>query len=235
MKKLIVVVNDLERSGNSAIARALSHHLKSEEVKHLLVTSNEMDMTDSFPGEFWDLEDQFEVSQLIAAIDRYDAVVLDVHSGAARNWADLFESEDLENLLAELDAEMTLVIPDTRSERCNEEIYDLAEIFADQADYVIVHLPGEKRNEIKWKGSVAEKAIRYLGASEVEMPGLSDELRTALDNAGLELPEALNKPSALPRFAEVQVTQWLERASACLAAGNEHLVPDASGSVALDY
>ncbi len=235
MKKLIVVVNDLERSGKSALARVLSHHLKSEEVKHLLVTSNEMDMTDSFPGEFWDLEDQFEVSQLIAAIDRHDAVILDVHSGAARNWGDLFESEDLENLLAEIDAEMTLVIPDTRSERCNEEICDLAEIFSDQADYVIAHLPGDKRSEIKWKGSPAEKAIRYLGASEIEVPGLSDELRTALENAGIDLPEALNKPSALPRFAEVQVTQWVERASSCIAAGNEQLIPDASNSVALDY
>jgi hypothetical protein len=235
MKKLIVVVNDLERSGNSTVARTLSHHLKSEEVKHLLVTSNEMDMTDSFPGEFWDLEDQFEVSQLISAIDRHDAVVVDIHSGAARNWGDLFESEDLENLLAELDAEMTVVIPDTRTERCNEEICDLAEIFADQANYIIVHHSGDKRNEIKWKGSLAEKAIRYLGASEVEMPGISDELRTALANAGIDLPEALNMPSALPRFAEVQVSQWLDRACSGLVAGNEQLVPDGSGSVALDY
>lgn len=235
MKKLIVVVNDLERSGKSALARALSHHLKAEEVKHLLVTSDEMDMTDSFPGEFWDLEDQFEVSQLIAAIDRHDAVILDVHSGAARNWGDFFESEDLENLLAEIDAETTLVIPDTRTERCNEEICDLAEIFSDQADYLVVHLPGDKRSEIKWKGSPAEKAIRYLGASEVEMPGLSDSLLTALENAGADLPEALNNPSLLPRFAEVQVMQWLERASSSLAAGNEQLLPDASGSVALDY
>ncbi|HRQ88957.1 MAG TPA: hypothetical protein PLA50_09180 [Bacteroidia bacterium] len=235
MKKLIVVVNDLERSGKSVLARALSHHLGSEDIKHLLVTSNEMDMTDSFPGEFWDLEDQFDVSQLIAAVDRYEAVVLDVHTGAARNWGDLFEAEDLENVLAEIDAEMTLLIPDTRSERCNEEILDLTEIFSDQADYVIAHLPGDARNEVKWKGSPAEKAIRYLGACEVAMPGISDELKTALDNAGLDFPEALNQPSLLPRFAEVQVTQWLERAAGCLAVGNEHLVPDASSSVVLDY
>lgn len=235
MKKLIVVVNDLERSGNSALARALSHHLQSGEVKHLLATSNEMDMTDSFPGEFWDLEDQFDVSQLIAAIDRHEAVVLDVHSGAARNWGDLFESEDLENVLAEIDAEMTVVIPDTRTERCNEEICDLTEIFSDQANYLIAHWTGEQRNEIKWKGSPAEKAIRYLGASEIDMPGIPDALRTALENAEIDLPEALNQPSVLPRFAEVQVMQWLERASAALASGNEHLIPDGSGGVVLDY
>jgi hypothetical protein len=235
MKKLIVVVNDLERSGKSALARTLSHHLKSQEIKHLLVTSNEMDMTDSFPGEFWDLEDQFDVSQLIGAIDSFSAVILDVHTGGARNWGDFFEAEDLENLLAELDAEMTLVIPDTRSERCNEEICDLTEIFADQADYVIAHLPGDPRNEVKWKGSLADKAIRYLGAGTVEIPGISDDLRTALDNAGMEFTEALNNPSELPRFAEVQLSQWLERASSCLSGGNEYLIPDSVSSVALDY
>jgi len=235
MKKLIVVVNDLERSGKSALARTLSHHLKSQEIKHLLVTSNEMDMTDSFPGEFWDLEDQFDVSQLIGAIDSHSAVILDVHSGGARNWGDFFEAEDLENLLAELDAEMTLVIPDTRSERCNEEICDLTEIFADQADYVIAHLPGDPRNEVKWKGSLADKAIRYLGAGTVDIPGISDDLRTALDNAGFDFTEALNNPSELPRFAEVQLTQWIDRASSCLSAGNEYLIPDSVSTVALDY
>ena len=235
MKKLIVVVNDLERSGKSAVARTLSHHLASQEVKHLLVTSNELDMTDSFPGEFWDLEDQFDLSQLISAIDKNSAVILDVHSGGARNWGEFFEAEDLENLLAEIDAEMTLVIPDTRSERCNEEICDLTEIFADQADYVIARLPGDVKNEVKWKGSHADKAVRYLGASIVELPGISDDLRTALDNAGLDLVEALNQPAELPRFAEVQLSQWLERASSCLDGGSEYLVPDQVGSVALDY
>ena len=39
----------------------------------------------------------------------------------------------------------------------------------------------------------------------------------------------------LPRFAEVQLSQWLERASSCLDGGSEYLVPDQVGSVALDY
>jgi hypothetical protein len=194
-----------------------------------------MDMTDSFPGEFWDLEDQFEVSQLIGAIDSHSAVILDVHSGGARNWGDFFEAEDLENLLAELDAEMTLVIPDTRSERCNEEICDLTEIFADQADYVVAHLPGDARNEVKWKGSLADKAIRYIGAGTVDIPGISEDLRTALDNAGMDFAGALNNPSELPRFAEVQLTQWIDRASSALAAGSEFLIPDSFSTVALDY
>lgn len=234
MKKLIVVVNDLERSGKSALARAIAHHLNETEVKNLLVTSNEMDMTESFQGEFWDLEDHFDISVLIGALDSHDAIVLDVHTGAARNWGEFCENEDLENLLAELDAEMTMVIPNSQSERCNEEITDLAEIFADQADYVVAQLPGDER-AVKWKASPAEKALRYLGAAEVDFPGMADDLVTALETSEVEFADALNLPSELPRFAEVQVSQWLEKANEALTAGQDYLLPEAVVEVALDY
>ena len=235
MKKLIVVVNDLERSGKSVLARAIAHHLAEQEVDHLLVTSDEKDMTDSFPGEFWDLEDQFELSQLIGALDSHDSVILDVHTGAARTWGEFCESEDLENLLAELDAEMTLVVPNTQSERCNEEITDIAEIFADQSDYIIAHFPGEERTAIDWKGSVAEKAIRYLGAAEIDIPSLDGDLATAVRNTEVSLTDALNDPTELPRFAEVPVQQWLEKVSFSLTQAHDYIIPEAIGPVALDY
>ena len=234
MNKLIVVVNDLERSGKSALTRAISHYLRETEVNHLLVTSNEMDMSDSFTGEFWDLEDQFDVSELIGALDSYDAIVVDVHTGAARNWGEFCEATDLENLLAEIDAEMTLVIPNNQSERCNEEITDIAEIFADQADYVVAQMPGDER-AIKWKASPAEKALRYLGAAEVALPAISDELQTAMESSEIELKEALNQPSELPRFAEVQVSQWLDEVSTALTSGQDYLIPEEVVAVALDY
>jgi len=234
MKKLIVVANDLERSGKSSLARAIYHHLKELEAKVLFVTSNEMDMTENFDGDFWDLEDQFEVSSLIAALDNHDAVVLDVHTGAARNLGEFCESEDLENLLAELEAEMTLVIPNTQSERCNEEITDIAEIFSDSADYVIAHLPGNER-AVKWKASPAEKAIRYLGATEIRIPAINEDLVTAIESTDFDFAEALNTPANLPRFAEVQVNQWLEKVSAALGEAHEYLHPEAIGEVALDY
>jgi len=234
MKKLIVVVNDLERSGKSTLARAIHHHLKEMETDPLLVSSNEMDMSESFDGEFWDLEDQFDVSQLIGALDGHDAIVADVHTGAARNWGEFCENTDLENLLAEIDAEMTLVVPNTQTERCNEEITDLAEIFADQADYIVAQRPGDE-HAITWKGSPAEKALRHLGAAEVVMPPLSDELLTAMESSEIDLKEALNNPAELPRFAEVQVTQWLEQVSRALTAGQDYLLPEEGLAVALDY
>ena len=235
MKKLIVVANDLERSGKSVLARAIASHLGDLEVNHLLITSNEMDMSDTFEGDFWDLEEQFDSSNLFSALDHYDAVVMDVHTGAARNWGEFCENEEMENLLAELDVEMTLVIPNTGTERCNEEIVDLADLFSDASDYIIAHLPMEERGLIDWEKSPAEKGTRYFGSIELEMPTFSDELTTAVESTSSDFVNALNQPDKLPRFAEVQICQWLETAAERLEDASEYLIPEVMGELVLDY
>lgn len=228
MKKLLVVLNDLEGSGKSTLAFTLSHFLKENEISHSLILGDESDIEAGLGSEYWDIEDEIEMSQLIRALDRSDAVVVDVASGAARNWGEFCESEELDNVLSEMDVEMTLIIPEHLSERCHEEIVDLAEIFSDQADYVIAHLPLEARGskEEKWKGGYAAKAVNYLGALEISLPGISADLATALESAGQTLPQALGNMENLPRFLEVQVSEWREQAAlACQRAG-DYLIPE---------
>lgn len=237
MKKLIIVANDLESSGKSVLARAISSHLKNNEVSHQLITSNEMDVTDTFEGDFWDLEDQFDSSLLISAMDSHDALVLDIHTGAARNWGEFCDEEEIENLLVELDAEMTIVIPSTGNEQCNNEIVDLGEIFADSADYVIAHVPMEveERTVLKWTKSPADKAMRNLGAVNLDISDLSDDLVTAIGSSNKNFVSALNQPSTLPRFTEVQITQWLENVGNSLEEASDYLLPEVMGAVVLDY
>lgn len=228
MKKLIVVINDLDGSGKSTVARALSHHLSGSEIRHTLILTDGADLEAGLSGEYWDIEDEIEMSQLIRCLDSADAVVVDVASGSARNWAEFCESEELENVLAEMDVEMTMVIPEHRSERCHEEIVDLAEIFSDQADYVIVHLPLAARGsaEERWKGGYAAKAVNYLGAVEITLPDIQPELRAALDASDIGLGEALGQLSDLPRFLEVQACEWLEQASLACERARDYLLPE---------
>ncbi len=228
MKKLLVVINDLEGSGNSVVSRTLSHYLKENEIRHTLIISDERDVEAGLDGEFWDIEDEIEMSQLIRTLDRSEAVIVDVASGAARNWAEFCESEELDNVLAEMDVEMTLVIPEHLSERCHEEVVDLAEIFSDQADYVIVHLPIQPRGsaEEKWKGGYAAKAVNYLGALEVTLPPIGADLVTALNSADVSLARALGQMENLPRFLEVQMTEWREQAALACESAGDYLIPE---------
>ncbi|MDF1752569.1 MAG: hypothetical protein P1U89_07340 [Verrucomicrobiales bacterium] len=235
MKRLVVVVNDLERSGKSSVSRAVYHHLASEcEIKSFLVTSDENNLDEDYDGEYWDLDESLSVGQVIGLLEENDAVIFDVHTGGARNWAEFCEETEFDNVLAEVGAEMTLVIPNTGGVRCNEEIIDIAELFSDSADYLIAHLGIDQRDQVKWKGSDAEKATRYLGSIDVEFPSISEELATAIKNTDYDFSVALGKGAELPRFAEVQIAQWLEEVSNRLDSANEYILADGS-ELALEF
>ena len=60
-------------------------------------------------------------------------------------------------------------------------------------------------------------------------------MKTAIDNTDVDFAEALNNPSELPRFAEVQVTQWQESMFDVLTMAQDYLIPEGIASVALDY
>lgn len=230
MKKLILVLNDLEGCGKSALACSLSHWMRDREINHALVSSDDKVPDDHFYDTYWDLED-LEVSQVINTLDRHDAVIVDVATGSARAWADFCEAHEIDLLLSELDVDMTLVIPEHPSERCHEEIVDLAEIFTDQADYLIAHLPLSAKGcgTSKWKKGEAFKAVDYLGGQEINVPPLHAEFETALKSHGLTLAEALSDLSNLPRFVEITATQWLEVATKPFNKSEAYLLPESSG------
>jgi hypothetical protein len=232
MKKLVALVNDLECSGKTSLANVLQSSYAEAGYNTLLVTTSERDIDEGSSGEFWDFEDDVDLSTLIGAIDNYDLVILDIASGSARTWAEFCEENELDTVLSEIDAEMTLVLPVHPSERNLNEVVDLLEIFSDSADYVIAHLPIEARRSEgqKWKGSQAAKAAKYLGASEITLPDISADLATALDAHGLSLPQALHKLENLPRFVEVELMQWREAASEVVSQEEAYLFAEPVGA-----
>ena len=237
MKKLIVVANDIQASGKSTISRAIANFLNEQEISTLIVSSDERDVDNGFSGEFWDFNDELEVSQLIGALDRHDAVVVDVQTGMARVWADFCEEQEVNILLAEMDVEMVMVVPCNPSERANEEVADIAEIFSDQTDYVIAHLPMEAKGsrEVPWKKSDAAKAVKYLGAIEIQMPPVAPDFQTAIDSSDHDIVGALDNLDSIPRFLEVQAMQWLETSGEAFTGAVDYLIPEEAGTLAGAY
>lgn len=235
MKKLIVVLNDLEQSGKTSVSRALSYYFQEKEVTHSIITTDESDVDDYFRGDYWDFEDELETSSLIHTMDRNDVVILDLHSGAARAWNEFCEENEIEAVLGEMDVEMTLLVPEHGSERCHEEVADLAEIFSDSADYIVAHLPipARRSEPSKWRGSYAQKSMVYLGAHLMDIPEVTSELKTALASHDFTLPSAINKLEDLPRFVEVELMQWLEATSEAFDQCADYLIPETSDGLVL--
>lgn len=225
MKKLIAVINDLEGSGKTSLASVLQHTYKEAGYDAQLISTDEADIENNFTADFWDFEDEVDLSMLIGALDSHDAVILDIASGSARVWSDFCQENELDILLSEIDADMTLVLPVHASERNLNEVVDLLDIFSDSADYVIAQLPmAARRSEpVKWKGSQAAKACNFLGASQITLPGISSDLETALESHDLTLSKALQSLENLPRFVEVEVMQWREAAQESIAQESAYL------------
>ena len=112
---------------------------------------------------------------------------------------------------------------------------DLAEIFGDIADYVVAHLPMESATDIEWLKSPADKAMKNLGAVNLDIADLSVELTTAIKSSTNNFVSALNRPEDLPRFSEVQMCQWLESVGQSLDDASNYLIPESMGSLVLDY
>jgi len=228
MKKLIVILNDLEGSGKTTVSKAIAHHLSNREIPYTAITTDERDADEGSGASFWDCDDELELSSLIGVLDNSEVVVMDIASGAARNWAEFCEAEEIDAVLGEMDVEMTLVFPEHPSELCHNEIADLAELFSDSADYVIAHLdmPAKRSAASTWKGSYAAKATNYLGALPVNIPVIPADLKTALESSDISLCAALGQLEHLPRFLEVQMTQWIEKSNESFENATEYLIPD---------
>ncbi len=228
MKKLIIILNDLDQSGKSSLARTVGHYLKDHGFRHKFITTDDRELSDQFEGDFWDLEDELELSHLIGALDRNDAVIVDVCTGSARSWADFCEAHELDSVLSEMDAEMTVAIPACDYDRSHEEIVDLAEIFSDTADYIVAHLPLECRgaSSARWRGSYASKVTEYLGAVNVRVPAIDVNLAAALESHDMTLSQAIAEVDNLPRFLEVEVANWLDAAARSFKSATDYLLPE---------
>ena len=222
MKKLILIQNDCSRSGKSTVAAAISNMLKQRGVGFNLCHTDEERMEDP---DFFDLVD-FDQSQIIELVDSEPVTVIDVATGTAEDLAEIFTKHELDDLLAELDVEITVVIPVVSTEESLEETVRLAETFADGADYVVAMTGKEEKRlaQEDWDASYAAKAMGYLGAIEVEIPAASSALVATLKEQQISMADASSNPGQLPGFAKTEIDGWYEACIANMAIAHDYLL-----------
>jgi hypothetical protein len=139
-------------------------------------------------------------------------------------------------LLAELEAELTVVLPVNRESEGFAGILELAETFSDDADYLVVHTPVKAELESEFERSEAARALEYLGAMEIEMPEIDAGLLKAVEeDAGMRLAAALGKRDQLPRGLRSKLHDWEVRFSGEFAEAEEFLMPGRGSATASPY
>jgi len=197
MKKLIFVINDHAKVGKSSLSAALHGYLKDQNFKsHFvgIVGNEELDTTGANYDETWNIIDDNNIDTMFGWLEKYEAVVCDVETGDSAALFDLYESEDLDVVLGELDVELTIVTPDVEEAECHQELLEIADFFSDNADYIVARIPLDEFSSSleAWEDSEACKVMDYMGAYVIEIPRLTDPVHDMLDHYEIAFPEALS-------------------------------------------
>jgi len=225
MKKLVLILNDVPEVGKSSFARVFEQFMSRKKIEYLSVSTAETSL--GHPTH-WNLEDELEVGHLISFLDQSDVTVIDVASGDGGTLAEFFNEEEVFELLLEMEAELTLVIPAPNHVGISDEVVAIGEAFADNADYLIVRTPVDfdDADDSSWKGSYGEKVMDYMGAHVIEAPAMDVTMLNEIEDSyetGLAL--ALGDRSDLPRYLRDSLHKWELEFSQSLAGAPELFIP----------
>ena len=227
MKKVIIIANNAEACAKTTLATVLCGMFQRKQIKHQLVTTSpEQELP--LPTVLMDLEDSFNASELIDLIDHHEVVVIDCHTGGADRLARAFERHHMDDVLEELEAELTVVIPVCQDHAVLTSAHELAEQWARMAEFLIVHTALAADVPESWSTCAARRMLQRLGAMELSMPVLSDSIIDELDNLELDLPLALTQRQHLPRFVRHELLSWEVNFCETLRTSEILLLPRAS-------
>lgn len=227
MKKVIIISNDAEACAKTTLATVLCAMFDRKQVSYkLVVTSPDQNLP--IPTTLIDLEDAFPAGELVDMIDHHDVVIIDAHTGGAARLARAFEKHRMDDVLEELEAELTVMIPVCQDSMVLESAHELATSYARMGDFIVVHVPFAADVPESWSTSSARRMLQRLGAAEVSMPVLADGVLDELDNLQLDLPLALTQRQHLPRFVRHELLSWEVNFCENLRAANGLLLPAAA-------
>lgn len=211
MKKLVFVLNDLPAVGKSTLSEVISGQLSRKSVTTSLVAtvcSNDADdrLSQSETIIPWDFEDDEDLSKLVSFLDENEVVVVDVGTGDTADLHDFSERSQLFEFLGELGVELTLVIPVNSNPDHEDAVVEIAEAFADNADYVIVWEAEADKNG--WDDSYASKVMSYLSAVEITAPAINGAFARSLDSHDYELHDAIANRDELPGDLKSALKKW---------------------------
>jgi hypothetical protein len=227
MKKVIIIANNAEACGKTTLAVVLAGLYQRKQLRHhLVLTSTEQEIP--LATTLMDLDYPFPADAFVDLIDHNDVVIIDCHTGNAERLLRAFERHRMDDVLEELEAELTVVIPVCDDSAVLESAHELAQGYSRMADFLVVHVPLLADIPESWSTCTARRMLQGLGAIEVTMPALSEGMIEELDNQQLDLALALTQRQLLPRYVSLELLSWEVNFCENLRAADGLLLPTLS-------
>jgi hypothetical protein len=224
MKKLILVTNDAQSCGKTTTSLVLSEYLRRKQIQHCLVHTS-VDQELPCDVEMLNLEEGFTAGELVQLFGKNDAVICDIHTEEGHRFSSFFHKNGLDEILMELNAELTIVLPICDDADVHRQALEMAEAYTGMGEFIALRSPLLADTPESFAGSAVQRAFRLVGATVVNAPALEESVLDQIDELDLTLPLALTQRQLLPRFLTHQLLAWENSFAEVLADVSEHFLP----------
>ena len=196
MKKQIdIILNGKGGVGKSFFATNFVQYLKDNRVDHRAIdTDNENSTLKRFHREasFVNIEKVQEIDQVFAKLEESDLVIVDCRAASTDIFLDYFAEVQVFDILAMLDATLTVISPVNHEADSVEQVKIIAETLGGRCRYVVVKNQAHSDQfKIYDHSRTRARVIDELGGREIVMPRLYDWLVTGLNETNLCITEAI--------------------------------------------
>ncbi len=226
MKRLILIQNDASGTGKSTLNRCLQRYLTRHGADHQAVTL--VAEGDPLVAQTnWEMDD-LTAARFVDFLDQSSISIVEIESGLGDFFANFYQANDLENVLAELGCQLSVVLPVSSEPDTFESVIRAAECYSDTAEYTIAHLVtgSYDDDESAWDRSYAARVMDMFEALELHIPEIGFQLEMELRAHHVELAEALSEPGAEEVFGR-DFSQWLVRVMSQVESARRYLFGDA--------
>jgi hypothetical protein len=225
MKKLIILQNDYPGTGKSTLSLCLTRHLAEYGVDHRLLNLIEDDAS-STPGSIALDCDSLTPRSLFSHIDAAGVTILEVGTGLAEFFNTFYQEHELENVLNEAGVAVTVVLPVTADRESFDSVTQAAEVYSDNAEYLIAHLVTSSYDEDDkvWDTSYAARVMDMFEAVELHIPEITFHLELSLEHMSLD--DALQCADAEERLGK-EYGKWHRRVMGQVDSARSYLFGDA--------
>lgn len=225
MKKLILIQNDYPGTGKSTLSLCLTRHLEQYGVDHRLLSLVEEGASAS-PGSIVLDPESLTPRSFLSHVDASAITILEVGTGLGEFFNTFYQGHEIENILNEIGVAITVVLPVTADRESFDSVTQAAEVFSDNAEYLIAHLVTSSYDEDDkiWDTSYAARVMDMFEAVELHIPEIT--FHSELSAERMSLDEALQCDDAEERLGK-EYTKWHRRVMGQVDSARGYLFGDA--------
>lgn len=225
MKKLILIQNDYPGSGKSTLALCLNRYLQKYGVSHQMLTLSEED-TSGAPGSKNLDASSLTPREFLAQVDAAPLTILDVSTGLGEFFNKFYQGCEMDQILHEAGVAVSVVLPVTADRESFDSVIDAAEVYSDNAEYLIAHLVTSCYDEDDkvWDTSYAARVMDMFEAVELHIPEITFQMELSTEH--MSLNTALQKGDAEELLGK-EYTKWHRRVMGQVDSVRQFLFGDA--------